>query len=94
MIGSNEALKLIPPRDEAIVAGILGETPTHWAIELEPIYEPGTADYEAVLLDLLTPFVNKDSGEVIYATPVTDPDLFGSLIVSGTTSSAMEEENG
>jgi len=97
MISADQALNQVPPDDVWIVSGILGESNEYWAIERESIFEPGTEEFEASEFDKLTPFVNKNSGEVTYATPVSDPQLFEGLELSGNEAreeSAMEEENG
>lgn len=86
MIDQEAAMQAVPPEDELIVAGVAGETPTHWVIERDPIYEPEDDRYSAITLDLPIPLVHKQTGEVTYALPVTSPELFEGFKTSDSTS--------
>lgn len=83
MIVDNEAiLRRVAPTDESIPVGVAGETPTHWVIALESIYEVGTPEQESWLFNLPIPLVPKDGSEVIWALPQLSPELFEGFTAS------------
>ncbi|UVK62922.1 hypothetical protein SEA_HEXBUG_8 [Gordonia phage Hexbug] len=74
-MNADEAMRAVPVDSIWIVSGAV-EGDTHFLIERDSIWEPDSTEYQAAIMDAPIPLVDKATGNVVMATPVSDPELF------------------